>query len=137
LERNCQLESIHSSSVETDDNLLLSFGETNCTVTLKNCVPGVCYSFLDLTYRLDQDGISRQQPSSFFKSVSVAGAAKVSHTAKGVAFESEGKEVQLTYSTHTCSDFYWYHGRETSQLCRAPYEAITTVEAGTPYSLSC
>ena len=135
LDRNCQIESTHGE--DSDANLLMSFGETNCTVELKNCVPGVCYSIVDVTHGLSRDAIARKNPSSFFSSISLAGAKEVSHTSRGVSFRSEEKTVVLRYSTHTCSDFYWYHGREKQQLCDAPYAAVMSVDAGTPYSLPC
>lgn len=135
MDRNCQIESVHGT--DSEERLLMRFGETNCTVKLKNCAPGVCYSIIDLTSRLPQDKIPRRQPSSFFSSISLVGASRISHTSKGIAFQSEEEEVVLNYSTHTCSDFYWYHGKETRQLCNAPYAAIVAVEAATPYSLSC
>ena len=135
LDRNCQIESTHGE--DSDSNLLMSFGETNCTVELKNCVPGVCYSIVDVTFGLSKDAIARKNPSSFFSSISLVGAKDVSHTSRGVSFRSEEKTIVLNYSTHTCSDFYWYHGREKQQLCDAPYAAIMSIDAGTPYSLPC
>ena len=32
----------------------MAFGEANCTVTLTNCVPGVCYSFRDATSTVER-----------------------------------------------------------------------------------
>ena len=84
-----------------------------------------------------QDEVPRKQPSSFFSSVSFEGAKDVSHTPRGIAFRSEGSRVVLTYSTHTCSDFYWYHGKEKRQLCNRPYAAVREIDAGAPYSLPC
>ena len=137
LDRNCQIESVHGESEAEEGVLMMSFGEANCTVELKNCVPGVCYSIIDNTFGLATDNVPRKQPSSFFSSLSFVGAKDVSHTPRGVAFRSEEKTVTLTYSTHTCGDFYWYHGKEKSQLCNAPYGAVLSVEAGAPYSLPC
>ncbi|QDZ21708.1 hypothetical protein HOP50_06g42500 [Chloropicon primus] len=140
LDRNCQIESVLGEEKGENEGagvLKMSFGEENCTLELTNCVPGMCYSIIDETFNLERDGIPRKQPSSFFSSVSFAGAKDVSHTPRGVAFRSEQKKIVLTYSTHTCSDFYWYHGREKHQLCRAPYGAIRTVEAGAPFALPC
>lgn len=138
MDRNCQVESVHGEASTNDGTLLrMKFGEANCTVVLKNCVPGVCYSIIDRTYDLHWDPVPRKQPSSFFSSISVAGGKDVSHTPRGVAFRSEERTVSLTYSTHTCSDFYWYRGRERTQLCNAPYPAIMTIEAGAPFALPC
>lgn len=138
LDRNCQVVSVHGESASDGGGVLnMSFGEANCTVELTSCVPGVCYSIVDKTYELVQDEVPRKQPSSFFSSVSFEGAKDVSHTPRGIAFRSEGSRVVLTYSTHTCSDFYWYHGKEKRQLCNRPYAAVREIDAGAPYSLPC
>ena len=42
----CQVESLYGTQ---DGRVNMTFGEESCSVTLKNCVPGVCYSFRDAT----------------------------------------------------------------------------------------
>ena len=54
MQSSCQLESLYGSANGRTD---MAFGETNCTVTLSNCVPGVCYSFRDATAVVPRDQV--------------------------------------------------------------------------------
>ena len=68
----------------------MAFGEANCSVTLTNCVPGVCYSFRDVTSKLERDQIPRPvggPSASMFKSLAAtAGADRYSFTNDGFSF---------------------------------------------------
>lgn len=85
---SCQLDSLYGS---VKGRVHMAFGETNCTVTLTNCVPGVCYSFRDATAGVERDQVPRPAtggPSaSLFKSVAaVSGADRSSLTNDGFSF---------------------------------------------------
>jgi hypothetical protein len=54
MQSSCQLESLYGSA---NRRTHMAFGETNCTVTLSNCVPGVCYSFRDATAVVTRDQV--------------------------------------------------------------------------------
>lgn len=124
-----------------DGRLGMAFGERNCTVTLKNCVPGVCYSFRDATAGATRDQIPRPAggPSaSFFVSVAAgAGASASAHTNDGFSFRASASEVTLTYETRSCLDHFSYRGRTGEQECRDKVWGITEIGAGMPTSLAC
>ena len=132
------MESLYGA---TDGRLGMAFGEANCTVTLKNCVPGVCYSFRDATASSQRDQIPRPAggPSaSFFVSVAAtAGASASKHTNAGFSFKASKSEVMLTYETRSCLDHYGYRGRTGEQECRDSVTAITEIGAAMPGGLAC
>ena len=112
------MESLYGA---TDGRLGMAFGEANCTVTLKNCVPGVCYSFRDATASAQRDQIPRP-----------AGGPSA-----GFSFKASKSEVTLTYETRTCLDHYGYRGRTGEQECRDSVTAITEIGAAMPGGLAC
>ena len=118
--------------------LRVGLGEAGCTVTLRGCAPGACYSMLDVTTtRVPQDEVRRPAPSSVVKAFEVVrGGATKRFTRDGVAFEAGEDEVVFTY-THTCHDFYAYRGKAPEQLCSEPVDAVTNVDAGLPIGLLC
>ena len=134
----CQVESLYGTQ---DGRVNMTFGEESCSVTLKNCVPGVCYSFRDATAAAPRDDVPRPTggPSaSFFVSVqATAGASVFAHTNAGFSFKASAAEVTLTYQTRTCADHFSYRGRTGEQECRQSFAAITEIDAGTPWSLTC
>jgi len=52
----CEVESLYGA---TNGRINMAFGETNCSVTLRGCVPGVCYSFRDATSTVQRDQVPR------------------------------------------------------------------------------
>lgn len=87
LKSSCQVGSLYGSA---NGRVHMAFGETNCTVTLSDCVPGVCYSLRDATSTVERDQVPRPAggPSaSVFKSfAAVAGADRSSLTNDGFSF---------------------------------------------------
>ena len=134
----CQVESLYGT---TNGLVNMTFGETGCEVTLKNCVPGVCYSFRDATFVATRDDVPRPNggPSaSFFVAVAAtAGASAFGHTNQGFSFTASKATVTLAYQTRTCADHFSYRGRTGTQECRARFAGITEITAGMPFSLSC
>jgi hypothetical protein len=45
--------------------------------------------------------------------------------------------VVISYETHSCYDYYSYRGRTEKQQCGEAIGAITEIDSGTPFSLSC
>ena len=84
---SCQVESAYGT---VDGRVRMAFGEANCTVTLRDCVPGVCYSFRDATSVVERDQVPRTAagPSaSLFAAVAATeGADRSSLTNDGFAF---------------------------------------------------
>ena len=134
----CQVESLYGT---TDGLVNMTFGEEVCSVTLKNCVPGVCYSFRDATWAVTRDDIPRPTggPSaSFFVYIeATSGVSTYAHTNQGFSFTASSSSVTITYQTRTCADHFSYRGRTGVQECRASFAGITEIDAGTPFGLSC
>ena len=136
----CQLDSYYGT---TRGRVSMSFGETDCVVTLTGCVPGVCYSFRDATSTIERDDVPRPgttgaPAASLFKDVSaVEGASSSSFTNDGFSFKASSSTVKIAYSVHSCADYYSYRGSVGVQECRGTFAAITEVGAGMPNSLSC
>ena len=136
----CQVESLYGTQ---DGRVNMTFGESSCSVTLKNCVPGVCYSFRDATSTIERDDVPRPgtagaPAASLFKDVSaVEGASSSSFTNDGFSFKASSSTVKIAYSVHSCADYYSYRGSVGVQECRGSFAAITEVGAGMPNSLSC
>eukprot|EP00218_Dolichomastix_sp_CCMP3274_P007722 CAMPEP_0170139266 /NCGR_PEP_ID=MMETSP0033_2-20121228/5526_1 /TAXON_ID=195969 /ORGANISM="Dolichomastix tenuilepis, Strain CCMP3274" /LENGTH=198 /DNA_ID=CAMNT_0010375365 /DNA_START=216 /DNA_END=812 /DNA_ORIENTATION=+ len=135
LGEGCQLKSLLGKE---NGRLLMSFGERNCTVTLRGCKSGVCYSTRDSTGRLPQDSaVPRSLPSSFFSSVRVVAGGKpfadgstVRFSRDGFAFTPDADQVTLSYDTHTCAEFYSYRGRVPEQRCLEPQRVLTALDHG-------
>ena len=136
----CQLDSAYGTS---RGRVAMAFGETNCEVTLTGCVPGVCYSFRDATSTISRDDVPRPgtagaPAASVFKDVAaVEGTSSASFTNDGFSFKASAATVKISYSVHTCADYYSYRGSVGVQECRGSFAAITEVGAGMPNSLSC
>lgn len=139
LEQNCQVKSRMGKNVTGNSykGLYMYFGETNCTVDIKQCYPGSCYSFRDLTAQLPTD-YTILSGTGFFKQFQiVSGGEGVSMTKEGVAFRATSDTVRVVYSTVTCQEFYRWHGRVPYQLCNQPLEAITPIDTRYPNALGC
>ena len=125
----CQMTSRHvkkwpieADSGEDDSSSLalrrvpITFGESDCALTLTGCNPGTCYTIFDLSSRgtsrrmqklpLDEfselmprpDGSTN--PASIFSSFDVEGA-DVTWTRAGASFTPTGSSVTIKYSTHS------------------------------------
>lgn len=137
---NCGFESVLgiNETYGSYMGLLMMFGETNCTVQLKECRKKSCYSSRDVTALLPSDPGIMYLTNGFFSSFQVVtGAKNVQLSRQGFAFEPTQKHVTVVYSTVSCQDFYRYHGRIPTQLCDKPIEAITQPDVDTPISLGC
>jgi len=132
-------------------------GESNCTVDLLDCMPGLCYSFQNIGYLetpldpqvfrvCDSDycqyeGNANTQPPSFysvFADIKAISGAKSSYFSReGFSFTSDARTVRIQYSSHTCADYYALRGRAEMQLCRKPVQAMTELTVGIAISLPC
>jgi len=137
--------------------LPILLGESNCTVELTGCKPGLCYSFQDVSYletpmdaqmyRLCDDNLcqyrgntSAQPPEyySVFQDIRAAEGASQSYFSRdGFSFSAEAPTVWLRYSTHTCADYFATRGRAERQLCRMPLPVITEMTVEMAISLPC
>ena len=136
---SCQIDSQYGTSRGV---VSMAFGEQACTVTLTGCVPGVCYSFRDHTNTVERDQVSRPTggsglSASLFKSISATGVSEYSHTNEGFSFTPSSSTVVISYETHSCYYYYSYRGRTEKQQCGEAIGAITEIDSGTPFSLSC
>eukprot|EP00741_Cyanophora_paradoxa_P001712 tig00000498_g1661.t1 len=129
--RACQL--ISSAGTGFKNALKLRFGETNCTVTLRRCKPGVCYPLWDYAGRNATDQVERPLPTSIFSQIAPVSGASIKWTKRGLAIVPTASTVTFAYSTHTCAAYYGIRGRSTTQLCSNPFDAISQIEPGVPF----
>ena len=121
--------------------LYMRFGETGCTVTLKNCIPKGCYFVLeDAAPNVEHNVVQSKDRTSFLVNVTAdPNTATLIQTSSGFAFKPISKTVRLHYSTATCGDYYMSRERAEKQICGATaIEAITNVlPAGLPFDTMC
>ena len=124
-----------------DGRLYMRFGETDCVVTLKNCIPGKCYFVMeDAAPNIEENVVAPGQRTSFLQNVSAdPSTATLVHTPRGFAFKPKTNSVTLYYSTATCGAFYKSRSRVGKQICgKGGIEAITNVLLeGLPFDTLC
>ena len=123
------------------DMLFMRFGESSCSVTLRNCAKNVCYFVLeDAAPGVQLNVVPPGERTSFLVNVTAdPTTAELVHTSRGFAFRPIGDTVVLHYSTATCGEYYKSREREGSQVCgAAAVEAITNVlPEGMPFDTLC
>ena len=135
----CALDSTLGS--DGNDRLLVSHGETNCTVVLRGCRK-LCYAALDAATALAPAPDAgpapaagpggRAPPLSFFSNIEVVrGGTLRAWTSQGFSVDADGgTDVVLRYSTITCGAFQNARGRIEAPQCSAPKGALTRLEHG-------
>ena len=121
--------------------LRMRFGETDCSVTLSNCIAGACYFVMEDAAPGIEINVAPVPRTSFMVNVTAApgDASTVIHTSRGFAFVPASETVTLRYSTATCGEYYASRERAPTQVCgAAPIEAITNViPEGVPFDTFC
>eukprot|EP00241_Pyramimonas_parkeae_P011795 CAMPEP_0114250138 /NCGR_PEP_ID=MMETSP0058-20121206/14536_1 /TAXON_ID=36894 /ORGANISM="Pyramimonas parkeae, CCMP726" /LENGTH=186 /DNA_ID=CAMNT_0001363771 /DNA_START=186 /DNA_END=746 /DNA_ORIENTATION=- len=135
LNKACKMKSLQGTGATGRNRV--NFGERDCVLELKNCVSGLCYSTREVTMLLPQDEVKRNNSSIFSSLEIISGASKLNWTPQGFSFEANTSKVALRYSTHTCAQFYSYHGRIGEQHCEEPIEAITDLDYGLATDVMC
>eukprot|EP01114_Cavostelium_apophysatum_P022939 TRINITY_DN8475_c0_g1_i1.p1 TRINITY_DN8475_c0_g1~~TRINITY_DN8475_c0_g1_i1.p1 ORF type:complete len:190 (-),score=22.16 TRINITY_DN8475_c0_g1_i1:136-705(-) len=121
----CALRS-NASNLDDGQILQMHFGESNCSVVIRNCKKKVCFFIADKTLSIQTDEVERDLPTSFFSEVSFLGA-EFTWTKKGIQFTPTEETVTFRYSTLSCDSFYRIRGSIYPQLCSRPIKAISNI----------
>ncbi|KNC54168.1 uncharacterized protein AMSG_09952 [Thecamonas trahens ATCC 50062] len=131
LESMCQLNS--TLGFGGSRRLLVGFGESECSVTVRGCRPGECYVAAEASASYaPPDPQAAAGPASIFASVEgVKGAAMVWNS-RGLHFKPSGSEFSFSYTTVSCAEYYGRRGYLHPQDCSAAVEALGLLVAGLP-----
>jgi len=129
----CQLDSVYSDVLPSpfgfNNALYLTFGETQCSVNLTRCHPGIQYSVRDLSSLVVAD-VNALFGYGYFQNITIiSGAKNLILNRNGFFFTATSNTVSIQYTTVPCYEFYRFRGKEESQFCNQPIAMATPLNS--------
>jgi hypothetical protein len=108
----------------------LTFGST-CTLSLTECRIGQCYSLVDWSYERRWAYVPDLRKSAF-ASFNVTNVNSLHVSSAGVYFRPSQRDVTISFTVHTCDDFYRLHPFTEIENCTTDGPEISALIRGPP-----